>query len=192
MEFGFTAPNAHGFDVAVKRFVTDLSDFRSVWKDVAFPTIEKIEAAEFRDGGGRWGAHGKWAPLSSKYYDWKTRLYKGETGRYYWQVLSLSGALEQSLTGTTKDSIRISERTSFSFGSNLKYGAYHQKGEVPNAPARRPIDPPRNPKGTPWYAIVAAIRSHAQKTGRKRMNRYADVKPDPRTDAIWRATKEHS
>tara|TARA_Y100000296_G_C5171526_1_gene257560 strand:- start:152 stop:718 length:567 start_codon:yes stop_codon:yes gene_type:complete len=171
MQISFSAPNAGGFLVDVSRFTNGLSDFRPAWPDV-FDEIEEIQEDEFAAGGGEHGAHGKWKPLSAGYALWKTEKYSGTQGEHYPKVLSLSGALHESLTGRTGDSIRSGRRGGFTFGTSIDYARHHQKGGG-DLPVRRPIDPPRGGIKDPWSIIARAIQRHAVREQRKHLSKFA-------------------
>jgi len=171
MQISFSAPNAGGFVVDVSRFTSGLSDLRPAWPDV-FDEIEEIEAQEFAAEGGKHGPHGGWKPLSAGYALWKTTKYQGPKGELYPKVLSLSGALYESLAGRSSESIRVGKRDGFTFGTTIDYARYHQEGGE-NLPVRRPIDPPRGGIRDPWSIVARAIQRHAVKEHRKHLKNFA-------------------
>lgn len=102
----------------------------------------KIERRQFATQGG--AGSGGWAPLSPKYAAWKARHYPGKT------ILRRTDELHTSLT--VGPAIRIIEPTTMIIGSDVDYGAYHQRG-TSRMPQRRPIELTEN-RRREWMKIL--------------------------------------
>lgn len=131
---GFTA-EVDGVEVlnrAFNRIDQQVSDFRSLWPEVA-RTFYAIERAQFASEGGR-GASGKWKPLSPAYARWKAIHYPGEP------ILRLEHPLVESLTSFDgADSVFRPESDQLTIGTKTPYAQAHQRGGG-HLPARPPID----------------------------------------------------
>lgn len=105
----------------VERFI---SDFRSIWPEVA-KEFYIIEEGQFASEGAR-GASGKWAPLSPAYARWKAQRFPGEP------ILKLHHDLYESLTSPdAADSVYRLERDEMIIGSRTPYAHVHQKTRPP-------------------------------------------------------------
>ena len=104
---------------------------RPVWDEVA-RELWDIEKQQFASEGGA-GASGKWPELTLDYKAQKVKRYPGA------KILQRTGAMYESLTGQTGDTVLIKEKQSFAIGSSLKYPPFHQRGDG-NLPQRAVID----------------------------------------------------
>lgn len=113
----------NGFQVldrAFNRIDSRISDFRSVWPEVA-RTFYEIETQQF-DTEGASGASGKWTALSPAYEQWKEVHFPGE------QILQASHALVDSMTSPdANDSIFRADPLSLTIGTKREGAAKHQR-----------------------------------------------------------------
>jgi phage gpG-like protein len=141
IRFNFEIDGVKQFDRAFNRVEGHVKDLRPVW-DYAEAALIRIEEEQFLSEGAK-GAHGKWAPLSKPYYEYKELRWPGRP------ILQRNYDLVSSLTDTTADSIRVKEKQEFAFGTKVvskephnkgfNYPLEHQRGNR-RMPARRPID----------------------------------------------------
>lgn len=118
-------------DRAFNRIDQIISDFRSIWPNVA-KEFYAIEAGQFGSEGAK-GASGKWSPLSPAYKKWKESHFPGEP------LLRLAHPLVESLTSPdAPGSIFRLEADQMTLGSKVEYATAHQRGGG-NLPARPPI-----------------------------------------------------
>lgn len=100
--------------------------------------MRKISREQFHTQGSA-GAHGRWAPLSDDYAEWKHKAFPGKT------ILRLTDKLYRSMTRVRPPSrVRITSwGFQFWYGTKIPdYPERHQKGPG-NFPQRRIIDPTR-------------------------------------------------
>ena len=146
--FSFDAPNAGGFSIAGSKFLIDGMDLSDAAPPF-FRAVEKIARRQFQKGGSIADPEQEqWKPLSKRYAVWKVRYYKGPRGRFFPQVMTLSGKLQSALTRpNAPGAIRIGEAERFTYGalvrsdSGYDYGHAHQMGLVRGI-ARKTITPP--------------------------------------------------
>jgi phage gpG-like protein len=118
-------------DRAFNRIDQYISDFRSIWPNVA-QGFYAIEHEQFASEGSH-GASGKWAPLSPTYKRWKQLHFPGEP------ILKLYHPLYESLTSPdAPDSIYRLDAQEMAIGTKVPYAMAHQRG-AGNMPARPPI-----------------------------------------------------
>lgn len=107
-------------DRAFNRIDHIISDFRSIWPNVA-KEFYAIEADQFGSEGAK-GASGKWAPLSPAYKKWKEAHFPGEP------LLQLTHVLIGSLTSPDEPgAIYRLEADEMTLGSKVEYATAHQK-----------------------------------------------------------------
>jgi len=127
MRFTFEVEGVKQFDRAFDRLGFHCSDLRPVWPHVE-REMENIMSEQFKSEGAK-GRSGKWKELSPAYAKAKLKRYGQQP------ILRATGALEQSLTGKSGDSVRLATKEEFGFGTSLFYAAYHQRGGT-NLPQR--------------------------------------------------------
>jgi phage gpG-like protein len=129
--FSFSLDGVEVFNRAFNRIDQLISDFRSIWPNVA-REFYAIEADQFGSEGAK-GASGKWAPLSPAYKKWKDTHFPGEP------LLRLHRPLVESLTSPDAlGSIYRLDADEMTLGSKVEYATAHQRGGG-NLPARPPI-----------------------------------------------------
>lgn len=107
-------------DRAFNRIEEIITDFRSVWPEVA-RTFYAIEQGQFGSEGAR-GASGKWAPLSPAYAKYKAKAFPGMP------ILQATTSLFDSLTSPdAPDSIFRLERDEMVIGTQREGAVYHQR-----------------------------------------------------------------
>lgn len=120
MRFIGTLEGVEVFDRAFIRLTQIISDFRSIWPNVA-TEFYAIEADQFGSEGEK-GASGKWAPLSPAYKKWKDAHFPGEP------LLQLTHTLVDSLTDPEAlGAIYRLEADEMTVGSKVEYATAHQK-----------------------------------------------------------------
>lgn len=123
--------NVQGVEVlnrAFNRVEEHISDFRSIWPDVA-AEIYAINAEQFQSEGAA-GASGKWAALSSAYARFKAIAFPGQP------ILQAEGHMVESLTDPEAlDAIYRPEQTVLTIGSRDPKARAHHLG-LGNLPAR--------------------------------------------------------
>ena len=116
---------------AFNRVEEYISDFRSIWPEVA-TEIYTINAEQFESEGSA-GASGRWAALSPAYKRWKEIHYPGQP------ILRLTNALFDSLTDPeAPDAIYQPGRDELVIGSKVPYARTHQTGSG-SMPSRPPF-----------------------------------------------------
>lgn len=111
-------------DRAFNRIDQIISDFRSIWPNVA-KEFYAIEADQFGSEGSK-GASGKWAPLSPAYKKWKETHFPGEA------LLQLTHSLIESLTSPdAPGSIYRLEADEMTVGSKVEHARVHQRTRPP-------------------------------------------------------------
>ena len=159
--------NGEQFVASVGRFAAEVDDLRPVLDGPVRFNIMNAMLRVFRESG-RFTRSGRWARLSNRpwmdggrmvrpgYLDWKTGrhagegpgswwAYRGPTGAYFPNPLTLSGKLEGSLTSRVAGSVWRSGRMGFVFGtrartsSGFDYAKAHMQG-TPKMPARPFLD----------------------------------------------------
>lgn len=123
--------NVQGVEVlnrAFNRIEEYISDFRSVWPDVA-TEIYTITAEQFASEGAA-GLSGKWDPLSPAYEKFKVINFPGQP------ILQAEGHMVDSLTDPDAlDAIYLPEPTMLTIGSKDPKARAHHLG-LGNLPAR--------------------------------------------------------
>lgn len=127
--FTFSVYGDTQVDRTLARFADNVADATPVWEALA----AKFQAAERRQFAteGRY-ASGGWPALSPKYAAWKARHYPGKP------ILEREGHLKASLT-ERPFGVEAIEPGYMVLGSDVSYGAYHQKGSG-RLPQRRPVE----------------------------------------------------
>lgn len=144
-------------DRAFNRLDNSISDFRSVWPNVA-TEFYALEGEQF-DSEGAAGSSGKWAPLSPAYKRWKETHFPGQP------ILKLTGALSESLTSAEAlDAIFIADPDQLTLGSGVPYARAHQRGGG-NLPARPPISLNENAKRRLQKAIQRGLVQFTRQAG---------------------------
>jgi phage gpG-like protein len=152
-------------DRAFNRVDQVISDFRSIWPNVA-KEFYGIEQEQFASEGAH-GASGKWAPLSPAYKNWKETHFPGEP------ILKREHSLYESLTSPDGlASVFRPERDQLTIGSNEPYATAHQRG------GRLPRRPPISLTGDDKRRITKAIQ-----IGLVKFTRQAGFKVDERLAA---------
>lgn len=108
-----------------------LHNMRPAW-DALADRFAEVERRQF-DSEGKYGSGG-WKPLSPAYAAWKARRYPGKP------ILEREGDLRRSLTVRPFPVERFG-RLDAEFGSDVPYGAFHQRGSG-RLPQRRPVELP--------------------------------------------------
>jgi phage gpG-like protein len=116
-------------------------DARPAW-DAIVDDFTQIEARQFGSEGG-YGSGG-WTPLSAGYARWKMAHYPGKT------ILRRTDQLFRSLVDGP--AVRRIEPRAAWFGSDVDYGAYHQRGSR-RLPRRRPVELPDEHRRS-WVRIL--------------------------------------
>jgi len=123
--------NVQGVEVlnrAFNRVEEHISDFRSIWPDVA-TEIYAINAEQFESEGAA-GASGKWAALSPAYARFKAIAFPGQP------ILQAEGHMMESLTDPEAlDAIYRPEQTVLTIGSRDPKARKHHLG-LDGLPAR--------------------------------------------------------
>jgi phage gpG-like protein len=144
-------------DRAFNRIDEYISDFRSVWPNVA-REFYGIEHEQFQSEGAH-GASGKRAPLSPAYKRWKEIHFPGEP------ILRLYHPLEESLTSPDGlDSVYQLLADEMILGSRAPYARAHQFG-TGNMPARPPIDLTEEDKRRIQKSIQAGLVQFTRSLG---------------------------
>jgi phage gpG-like protein len=104
-----------------------VTDWRPFWPDIA-AVFYVSESARFASEG-----FGAWPPLSDGYRKWKQKHYPGQ------KILSLTGALRESLTARGAGAIYVATAQELNIGTSIHYAKYHQTG-TSRMPARPPVD----------------------------------------------------
>lgn len=136
VRFTFDIDGVPAFDRGFNRISETISDFRSIWPNVA-KEFYAIEAGQFRSEGAR-GASGKWAPLSPAYLKYKAKAFPGAP------ILQATRSLVDSLTSPNAlDSIFRPERDELIIGTQREGAVYHQRGagKMPARPTISFTDP---------------------------------------------------
>lgn len=145
------------FDRAFNRIDAVISDFRSIWPEVA-AEFYAIEAEQFESQGAA-GASGKWAPLSPAYKRWKEIHFPGQP------ILRLENPLFESLTDPDAlDAIYRPERDQLTIGTKVPYARAHQRG-AGRMPARPPISLSENSKRRLQKAIQKGLVEFTRRAG---------------------------
>jgi len=118
------------FDRAFNRVSEHIRDLRPVWDHVE-KVFYDIEEQQFRSEGAR--GNGRWQALSPAYAKVKAKRYPGKP------ILQARGALYESLTRKTDNSVLQKDPEEFAIGTSLFYAQYHQTGGR-KLPKRPPID----------------------------------------------------
>lgn len=113
----------------IDRMHEAIDDFSPAFEAMAH-RFRYVEVRQF-NSEGRY-ASGGWSPLSPPYARWKLR----QVGKK--PILEFSGMLRRSLTKRPFGVEYIGPHLAL-FGSDVEYGAYHQRGSG-NLPRRRPIE----------------------------------------------------
>jgi len=120
------------FDREFDRFDAVISDLRPIWPDVRkkFWEFEEQQfSSEGKDGRG-----GKWKKLSKRYAAQKIDRYGPGL-----KILEATGALKESLTGHTGDSVYRTSKDEINIGTSLARGRFHHIG-AGRLPIRKVID----------------------------------------------------
>lgn len=129
--FTFSIDGVPEFDRGFSRVEQTLTDFRSVWPNVA-KEFYAIEAGQFGSEGAK-GASGKWAALSPAYAKYKAKAFPGLP------ILRATESLFDSLTSPdAAASIFRVEQDAMTIGTKQEGAIYHQRG-TGRMPARPPI-----------------------------------------------------
>ena len=138
-------------DRAFNRLEEYISDFRSVWPNVA-KEFYAIEEGQFESQGAR-GASGKWAALSPAYKRWKEIHFPGEP------ILKLHHNLYDALTSPdAPESVYKLEPFEMTLGFRGVYGKVHQK-------TRPPISLTESDKRRMTKAIQAGLVKFTRQAG---------------------------
>lgn len=119
-------------DVQVDRTLAGIADraedARPAWEQMA-DNFERMEQRQFASQGASAGS--SWAPLSPPYAAWKAQHYPGKP------ILRRTDDLWRSLT-RRPFGVEVIEPRSMIIGSDVSYGAYHQRGSG-RLPRRPPV-----------------------------------------------------
>lgn len=114
IQFSASVEGVQVLNRAFNRVEGFISDFRSIWPDVA-AEFYLIEGEQF-DSEGAAGASGKWAPLSPAYKQWKEVHYPGQP------IMRRENTLFESLTDfEASDAIYRPGRDELVIGSKVPY-----------------------------------------------------------------------
>lgn len=142
---------------AFNRIEEYMSDFRSVWPDVA-AEIYSINAEQFESEGSK-GESGKWAALSPAYKRWKEIHFPGQP------ILKLTNALFESLTDPEAlDAVFLPEPLQLTIGTNVPYATAHQRG-TGFMPARPPFSFSEQSKRRIQKAIQKGLVEFTRRAG---------------------------
>lgn len=108
---------------ALKGLLERLRDLRPVWRSLTV-YLRRAALQQFASEGGRGGA--QWAPLTPRYAAQKEKVFPGQP------IMRASDRLFQSLTDQTADSVVEIEAQEMTFGTEVPYARYHQRGEGRN------------------------------------------------------------
>lgn len=128
-------------DRTLERFQLGAEDATPAWEKMAERFL-RLEKRQFATEGAY--ASGGWAPLSPRYAAWKAVHYPGKP------ILRRTDDLWRSLT--VGPAIRYIAPHQMILGSDVDYGAYHQRGG-PNLPRRRPVELPEAERRE-WVKIL--------------------------------------
>ena len=128
----------------LSRLTARVRDLKPAWRQIV-DNFHELERQQFDTEGSRVKA---WKPLTQKYTEWKQKNYPGR------KILVRTGALKNSLTMRTSDSIIKMHSNSLKIGTRTKYAIYHEKGNRKrNLSIRRLINPKRSDI-TEWLLII--------------------------------------
>lgn len=127
--FTFSVYGEAQVDRTLARFADNVQDATPAWEALAVK-FQRAERRQFATEGAY--ASGGWPALSPRYAAWKARHYPGKP------ILEREGHLKASLT-ERPFGVEVIEPGYMVLGSDVDYGAYHQRGG-PNLPQRRPVE----------------------------------------------------
>jgi len=155
-----TETNGYAFGIAINRWSTHMRDLSKLFNGEIRDNIENAMKKAFQKGGNQ-ATGGKWTQLSEKYAMWKTVKYDGPKGKYYAQILSLSGRMQRSLTDGGDGSIWQGRPHGFTYGTSVTsskgfgYPTAHVTG-TKHMPRRNFLGwNPRGQEGRVWRAAIA-------------------------------------
>lgn len=123
------------------RFSDAAADMRPAWERLRRRFVAG-QRRQFASEGG-WGSGG-WDPLSPRYASWKARMYPGKP------ILRRTDELYNSLT--QGPAVNVQEAHMAAFGSDVDYGAHHQRGGE-RLPQRRPVELPEQERRE-WMRVI--------------------------------------
>ncbi len=104
---------------SIERFAGDVKDVRPAWPGV-LQILRLASAERFRTAGAHGGQ--RWVPLSPRYAAYKARRWPGRG------ILVRTGALQDSLTQETGQSIVQMHPLELRYGTKVPYAVFHQRG----------------------------------------------------------------
>jgi phage gpG-like protein len=107
------------FSRAFSRVDFHLEDMRPTWP-VVQRALNEIEERQFKSEGAR-GASGKWKPLTRDYAKYKVQKYGSLP------ILQREQRLYKAMTGKTGDTLIVSEKDEFGYGTTLDYQPFVNK-----------------------------------------------------------------
>lgn len=157
INFSFSIDGVEAFNRGFNRVEEAITDFRSVWPNVA-KEFYAIEAGQFKSEGAQ-GASGKWAPLSPAYAKYKAKAFPGGP------ILQATRSLFDSLTSPDAlASIFRLDRDEMVLGSKAEGAVYHQRG-TSRMPARPPISLMQEDKRRMQKAIQVGLIEFTRRAG---------------------------
>lgn len=135
------------FDRELMRYRDRANDMKPVFREIA-DDFRDNEQKQFLSQGRY--ASGGWAPLAAS-----TLRYKAARGLDM-RILHATLRLRKSLTNKTHpDHYERVTHDTLEVGSSVPYGAYHQYGNEPRMPRRRPVEFPEARKRK-WVKMLQA------------------------------------
>lgn len=132
IQFSRTVEGVEVLNRGFNRIQQYISDFRSVWPEVA-KTFYAIEEQQFKSEGAH-GASGRWAALSPAYAKFKAVAFPGQP------ILRATAGLYESMTSPDAlDSIFRMDAREMTVGTQHEAARAHQKGSSKRKLPARPI-----------------------------------------------------
>lgn len=155
--FSFLIDGVPEFDRAFNRIEQIITDFRSIWPNVA-KEFYAIEVGQFGSEGAK-GASGKWAALSPAYAKYKAKAFPGQP------ILRATESLFDSLTSPDAlASIFRIDRDEMVLGTSHEGAIYHQRG-AGKMPKRPPISLTTEDKRRMQKAIQLGLIEFTRRAG---------------------------
>lgn len=157
ISFSATVDGVPEFDRAFNRIGQIISDFRSIWPEVA-QAFYRIEVEQFESEGTR-GASGRFTALSPAYAKFKAVKFPGKT------ILRATDTLFDSLTNpNAPGSVFRPEQSQLTLGTSVPYGVFHQRG-TRRMPRRPPISMSEDQKRQIQKAIQIGLVQFMRRQG---------------------------
>lgn len=155
--FTFEVDGITEFERGFNRIGDFISDFRSIWGEVA-KIFYQIEGEQFESQGAA-GASGAWASLKKSYAEYKAVHYPGQT------ILKATGELYRSMTSfDASASIFRPEPDQLTIGTTSEGAIWHQRG-TSRMPARKVISMSDSQKRRLQKAIQVGLVQFVRRQG---------------------------